>query len=198
MKVRKLHRAIGIVLLLPFFGWAITGLVFFIKPGYAAAYEVLSPRTYPLAGASPINPDPAWLEFRYFRTVLGDHLLVRTDSGWGHLNPMDKQPRTMPSESDMKLLLKDAFSANPSRYGNISRVSGETVWTDTGVEVNIDWKRMSLQQKGKDTDRIDLLYRIHYLQWTGLKRVDKIIGFTGLALVMILTILGAWLAFKKS
>lgn len=197
MKVRTLHRSLGIILLLPFFGWAITGLVFFMKPGYAGAYEILSPRTYPLTAALPINPDPAWLEFRYLRTVIGDHLLVRTGSGWQHLNFMDKQPRTMPNEGEIKRLLMDAFSVNPSRYGNISRVSGNTAWTDTGVEVNIDWNRMSLQQRGKDTDRIDLLYRIHYLQWTGVKSVDRIVGFTGLVMVMALTTLGAWLAFKR-
>jgi uncharacterized iron-regulated membrane protein len=44
MRVRNLHRIIGIALLLPFFGWAITGMVFFIKPGYAGAYEILTPR----------------------------------------------------------------------------------------------------------------------------------------------------------
>ena len=198
MKVRKLHRGLGIVLLLPFFGWAITGLVFFLKPGYSGAYETLSPRTYPLTGALPISPDPAWLEIRYFRTILGDHLLARTGSGWHHLNPTNREPRSKAGENEIKLLLSDAFSANPSRYGNISRVSGDTVWTDTGVEVNIDWNRMSLQQRGKDTDRIDLLYRIHYLQWTGVKRLDRIVGFSGLVLVMALTTLGAWLAFKRS
>jgi hypothetical protein len=197
MKVRTLHRGLGIILLLPFFGWAITGLVFFLKPGYTGAYEILTPKTYPLTGALPINPDPAWLEFRYLRTVIGDHLLVRTDSGWRHLNFTDKQPRTVPNEREIKLLLQDAFSVNPSRYGNISRVSDNTAWTDTGVEVNIDWNRMSLQQRGKDTDRIDLLYRIHYLQWTGVKSVDRIVGFAGLVMVMALTTLGAWLAFKR-
>ena len=197
MKVRKLHRCIGIVLLLPFFGWAITGLVFFIKPGYSGAYETLNPRTYPLTGALPITPDPSWLEFRYFRTTLGDHLLARTGSGCQHLNPTNREPMSQAGENEIKLLLSDAFSANPSRYGNISRVSGDTVWTDTGVEVKLDWNRMSLQQRGKDTDRIDLLYRIHYLQWTGVKGLDRIIGFTGLVLVMALTVLGAWLAFKR-
>ena len=44
MRARILHRIIGIALLLPFFGWAITGMVFFIKPGYAGAYEILTPR----------------------------------------------------------------------------------------------------------------------------------------------------------
>ena len=104
----------------------------------------------------------------------------------------------MPNESEVKLLLQDAFSINPSRYGNIARVSGNKVWTDTGVEVTIDWNRMNLQQRGKDTDRIDLLYRIHYLQWTGVKTLDKIFGFAGIVMVMALTTLGAWLAFKRS
>jgi uncharacterized iron-regulated membrane protein len=198
MKARKLHRVIGVVLLLPFFGWAITGFVFFIKPGYAAAYEMLTPKTYALTDALPVNPDPAWLEFRYLRTILGDHVLARTNKGWQNLNPTDKQPRALPNESELALLVKDAFSANPARYGNISRVSGGTVSTDTGIEVNIDWNRMSLQQKGKDTDRLDLLYRIHYLQWTGFKNVDRIVGFAGLVLVLALTTLGAWLAFKRS
>ena len=198
MKARKLHRVIGIILLLPFFGWAVTGFVFFIKPGYAGAYEVLAPKTYPLTGALPITPDSTWLEFRYLRTVLGDHLLARSSSGWQNLNPTDQQPRPMPNESDLTLLVKDAVSANPARYGNISRVSGTTVSTDRGVRITIDWDRMSLQQAGKDTDRIDLLYRIHYLQWTGIKGVDKIVGFTGLVLLMALTSLGAWLAFKRN
>lgn len=56
---------------------------------------------------------------------------------------------------------------------------------------------MSLQQRGSDTRRIDLLYRIHYLQWTGIKILDKVLGFTGLALVLTLTALGAWLAFRR-
>lgn len=198
MKARTLHRTIGIILLLPFFGWAITGLVFFIKPGYAGAYEILNLRTYPLNGAAPVNPDSTWLESRYLRTVLGDHLLVRNISGWHHLNPADKQPRSLPGERDVKLLLEDAFLANPSRYGKVSRVSGDNAWTDTGVEVNIDWNRMSLQQKGKDTNRIDLLYRIHYLQWTGIKNLDRIVGFAGIILVLVLTSLGAWLALKRS
>jgi len=197
MKARVLHRVIGIILLLPFFGWALTGLVFFIKPGYEGAYEVLSPKTYPLGGAAAVNPDPAWLEFRYFRTVLGDHLLVRTEKGWSHLNPADVRPRAKPSEDEIRTLLRDAFAANPRRYGNISKVSGDTATTDTGVEVTVDWDRLSLRQRGKDTDRIDLLYKVHYLQWTGVTVVDKALGITGLALVLALTVLGARLAIKR-
>lgn len=197
MSARNLHRVIGIILLLPFFGWALTGLVFFIKPGYEGAYEVLNPKTYPLDRAVTLNPDPAWLEFRCFKTILGEHLLVRTDAGWSHLNPSDGRPRAKPTEDELRTLLKDAFSSNPRRYGNISRVSGDTASTDTGVEVTVDWKRLSLQQKGADTDRIDLLYKVHYLQWTGVAFIDRVIGITGLVLLMTLTVLGARLAFKK-
>lgn len=198
MSARTFHRVIGIILLLPFFGWALTGLVFFIKPGYEGAYETLSLKTYPLDGAVTIKPDPAWLEFRYLRTALGEHLLVRTDAGWSHLNPADGRPRDEPTEDEVRTLLRDAFSANPQRYGNISKVSGDTVSTDTGVEVTVDWKRLSLQQRGTDTDRIDLLYRVHYLQWTGVTLIDRVVGITGIVLVMALTVLGARLAFKRS
>jgi hypothetical protein len=198
MRARPLHRAIGVVLLLPFFGWAITGMVFFIKPGYSGAYESLSPKTYAMDKALSVMPDPNWREFRYFRTVLGDHLIVRTDSGWLQLNPPDLRRRAIPAEAELRLLLKDAFSADPQRYGNISTIAGNTATTDTGVKVSIDWNSMSLQQRGPDTDRIDLLYKIHYLEWTGVKIVDRVLGLTGLILVMVLTTLGAWLAFRKT
>lgn len=198
MKTRTLHRVLGVILLLPFFGWALTGLVFFIKPGYEGAYEILSPKTYPLDRAVTINPDPSWLEFRCFKTVLGEHLIVRTNAGWSHLNPADGQPKVKPSEDEIRTLLKDAFSANPGRYGSVSRISGDTASTDTGVEVTVDWNRLSLQQRGRDTDRIDLLYKVHYLQWTGVKALDKVVGIVGILMVLALTVLGAQLAIRRS
>ena len=197
MKIRVLHRIVGIVLLLPFLGWALTGLVFFIKPGYAQAYEFLTPKMYPINTQLPVSPEPGWQEVRYLRTILGDHLLVRTKTGWVHLNPQNNQPRTPPNDAEIRTLVNDAFSANSQRYGQIASVNGNVVTTSTGVEVTVDWNRMSLQQKGKDTDRIDLLYRIHYLQWTGVKSIDKPVGLIGIALVLVLTTLGALLAFKS-
>ena len=197
MTVRALHRFIGVILLLPFFTWAVTGFIFFLKPGYAGAYEILRPKTYPLDQAVSISPKSDWLEYRYFRTILGDHLLVRTGNGWQHLNPTNGQPRVAPTQTEIALLLKDAFTANPLRYGDISSVSDNTVKTSTGVEVTIDWTNLTLNQRGKDTDRIDLLYSVHYLQWTGVKSLDKVLGLLGLTLVMVLSGLGAWLAFRR-
>ena len=194
--VRRLHRIIGLALMLPFLAWAITGFVFFVKPGYAGAYEVLSPKMYNLDQAISIQPDSGWLEFRGFKTVLGNHLIVRTTSGWIHLDPVTLQQRGLPSEADLIRLVSDAFSANPSRYGKINTISGDSVTTDTGVEIKVDWSRLGFQQRGKDSARLDLLYRIHYLQWTGLKTLDKVLGMVGIALIIILTLLGARLALR--
>ncbi len=197
MSARKFHRILGIILLLPFFGWAITGLIFFLKPGYKDAYELLSLKTYPLEQKLMLAPDPAWLEVRYLRTVLGEHLLVSTKTGWSQLDPHTMQPQAAPDTAKIKLLLQDAFAAHPQRYGNIVSVENNTAKTDTGVEITLDWNRLSLQQKGKDTDRIDWFYRIHYLQWTGISSIDKPLGLIGIFLVMILTMLGIRLAFQR-
>jgi uncharacterized iron-regulated membrane protein len=197
MRTRTVHRVIGIILLIPLVGWAITGLVFFIKPGYTGAYEVLTPKFYPINNQVLISENPNWLEVRYLRTILGDHLLVRTESGWMNLNPNDKRPRSAATDDETRRLVQDAFSMNPKRYGQIVSVNGNTVTTDTGVVVTIDWNRMSLQQTGKDTKWIDSLYRIHYLQWTGVRSIDRVVGLTGITLVLILTGLGASLAFRR-
>lgn len=197
MRARKLHRIIGVVLLLPFFGWALTGIVFFFKPGYEGAYEIISLKFYPLSSQSSVVAQSDWLEMRLVKTILGEHLLVKRTDGWSNLDPITQQPKTPPSEAEFRSLLKDAFGANPTRYGEIVSVNGTTATTNTGVEVTLDWKRMSLQQKGTDTARIDWLYRIHYLQWTGYKTFDRVVGMIGILLVLTLTSLGAWLAFRR-
>lgn len=197
MRARKFHRIIGVLLLLPLFGWALTGLVFFLKPGYEGAYELISPKFYPLSSQTSVVPRPDWLEMRLVKTILGEHLLVKGTDGWSNLDPASQQPKSPPSEAEFRSFLKDAFAANPQRYGEIVSINGMKATTNTGVEVTLDWKRMSLQQKGKDTDRIDWLYRIHYLQWTGYKTFDRVVGMTGIVLVLTLTSLGAWLAFRR-
>lgn len=198
IKARKLHRTIGLVMLLPFFGWAITGLVFFIKPGYEGAYELLQLKTYPLDGENiSLTPNPSWLEFRCFKTALGNHLLVRTAQDWQHLDPVTLAVKPRPAEDEIRKLMLDAFSANPGRYGQVVTVEGATVTTTTNVRVTLNWNRMSLQQTGKDTERIDLLYKIHYLQWTGVKWMDRPLALLGLLLLVGLSALGIMLLRKQ-
>ena len=198
MTTRTLHRAIGMVLLLPLIGWAVTGAIFFIKPGYGGAYESLPIKTYRIDGRLAIDARSEWLEVRYLKTILGEHLLVRTAGGWQHLDPRSLAARPAPSEGELRTLLTDAFSANPARYGHITVVDGHTATTDTGVRVTLAWNRLSLSQIGKDTDRIDWLYKVHYLQWTGVEVVDRVLGGVGLVLLLLLSVLGVRLFFRRS
>jgi len=194
VKARFLHKVIGMVLLLPLLGWAGTAAVFFVKPGYAGAYELLALKTYPLEGGETMRTQAGWREARLVRTVLGTHLLAHSDSGWINLDPVSLQPAKIPGEDEVRRLLQDAFTANPTRYGKIVALEGRTATTDTGVEVVLDWNRLTLQQHGRDTGRIDALYRVHYLQWTGNKTADKWLGGLGLLLLVTLSALGARLA----
>ena len=197
MVIRKLHRIAGIVMLLPLIGWAVTGAFFFLKPGYAGAYELLQVKTYPLETTIALQPDPSWLEVRVEKTILGDHLLARTSKGWLHVDPRTFEPRAEPSADEIRTLVTDAFSANPARYGSVATVEGNNIATDTGVRVTLDWNRLSLAQRGRDTNSIDKIYKIHYLQWTGIESVDKVLGALGILLTLTLSLLGARLFLRK-
>lgn len=177
-------------MLLPLVAWAITGAIFFIKPGYGAAYDSLSVRTHPISTPFTVTPAADWREVRYFRSILGDHLLARTDIGWQQLDPRTLQPRDLPSDQELRALLMDAFAINFTRYGSITTINGTEATTDTGVRVRLDWHRMTLSQRGRDTDRIDAIYRVHYLQWTGVDGVDRILGGAGLLLLVALSAAG--------
>ena len=197
MRTRTLHKVVGLVLLLPFMAWIITAMVFYIKPGYAAAYESLRIKTYPLDGPVSMAGDSTWLEVRYLKTVLGHHVLVRSSEGWKQLDTVTLRPREKPADDQIRKLLEDAFSSNPNRYGQVTAISNDTIRTSTNIVILFDWNDMSLYQRGPDTDRIDLLYKIHYLQWTGISGLDKILGPVGLTLVFTLSVLGVWLAVGR-
>jgi hypothetical protein len=197
MTTRSLHRVIGLVMLLPLAGWAVTGAIFFLKPGYAGAYELLQVKAYPLEAKIAMQPDPSWTEVRFVKTILGEHLLARTSRGWLHLDPRSMQPMPEPSADDISALVTDAFSVNPARYGRAASIQGYNITTSTDVRIELDWGRLALSQTGKDTDRIDTLYKIHYLQWTGVKSVDTVLGALGILLVLTLSLLGARLFFTK-
>lgn len=191
------HRLIGIILLLPFIAWSLTGVFFLVRPGFAEAYERIPVRQYALAEAIPVALQPDWREVRYMRSVLGDHLIVQTDSGWQHLHAETGQNWPLPNEEDLARLLADAFSSNPDRYGTVVAVDGSQARTDTGVNINIDWNILAISQNGRDTRWIDRIYSIHYLEWTGFYWTDRILGLGGLALLIYMTYTGALMAFAR-
>jgi len=200
---RRTHRILGLVLLLPICGWALTGFVFFLKPGYEAAYGGLRVETYPLEGVTLPQPRPDWLEMRLLRTVLGDHLLVRGPGGRHHLDPRTMADRELPDGGAIRKLVDAAIAGDRGRYGDIASVTphpgdapSASIKTTTGVDIELDWISLGLQQSGRDTRRIDALYRIHYLQWTGVRTLDRVVGAVGLLSLIVLAILGLRLAFR--
>ena len=198
MPVKHYHRILGIILLLPLLCWALTGLVFFIKPGYGDAYQQLAIKTYPLDKTWTISTTKQWQDIRLVKTILGTHLLVTSSGETTHLDSTSLKVKPIPSSQDLTALLQDAISTNKARYGSITSIDENIATTNTGVKVTIDWNTLELNQRGEDTELIGLIYKIHYLQWTSSKPLNKVLGFTGLFLLMSLTTLGLILTFRKN
>ncbi|OYD25147.1 PepSY domain-containing protein [Oceanimonas baumannii] len=196
-RTRKLHRLLGCLLLLPLFGWALTGAVFFIKPGYKSAFEPLTIKTYPLQQNTIITPGADWQQVKLVKTVLGRHLLVQHNGQWQHLQPEHNTPMALPAETQIRLLLQDAMTSNPERYGHIVDLDGTRARTSTGVNIRLNWNTLSLQQEGKDTRLINGLYRVHYLQWLPSGLLNQGLGLLGLGLLMSMALLGLRLCWRR-
>ncbi len=196
----KIHKWLGVVLLAPLCVWAVTGGIFLVKPGYQQAYQKLSIRTYATASSSSHKtrqPMPeSWQQFRRLNTILGEHRLVQLNDQWQQI-ALNSDHLRVASESDVRALMEDAFRIDPVRYGKIVQVDGLQALTDTDVVVVLDWNRMTLTQRGKDTRLIKSLYRMHYLQWSGQDQLDRVLGFLGLMLLIALTVFGVRLLFMK-
>lgn len=197
MRPRKIHRLVGILLLLPFVAWASTAIFFLVRPAYTEAYEQLQVRQLPMGNIIQFVPDPTWLEARFSRTALGEHLLVRDAQGWQHLDAFALEPRPAPAGEELTLLINDAINHNPARYGTVESLSGMTATTDTDVEITVDWDSLTLSQRGPDTRWIDRVYDIHYLRWTGFEIFDRIFGLFGLFLLVYMTYSGARMALGR-
>lgn len=180
-------------MLLPLLAWATTGVIFLTKPGYDGAYERLSIKTYPLAATPAIEAPPAWQEVRWIRSVLGPHLLVKSSNAFWQGDPSTGLPLPPPSAQQVRQLITDAIRANPQRYGQVHTIEGLSAVTTTDIHITLNWNNMSLQQKGKDREFIDTLYKIHYLQWTKWDKANTIFGVVGLIGLFSLTLLGFFL-----
>ena len=200
MTIRRIHRVIGVAMTLPLLAWAVTGFIFFVKPGYGDAYASIAVKSYPLDAPVSIAPRPDWLEMRALKTALGPHLLARTADGWKEYDPATLSPRDPPDDAALRTLLDDACVNNTQRFGHIAGIErsadGIEAVTTTGIRLSLDWDSLALSQRGADTDRIDFLYRIHYLQWTGFELLDRVLGFAGIVFVIALSLLGVRLFFR--
>ena len=195
VQTRQLHKILGITMLLPFLAWSATAVFFLVRPAYEDAYARLEPKQYPLETALTLAAHPEWQELRFFRTILGEHLLVRSDGAWTQLDPHTLLARGYPDEAAVRALVNDAIAIKPERYGAIKTLDGRRISTDTGVNIQLDWNTLSFTQEGSDTRWINRIYNIHYLEWTGVRIIDKFLGLFGLFLLMYITYTGAKLAF---
>ena len=196
MITRKQHRLLGGILLLPFIAWSLTGVFFLVRPAYEQAYSVLSPKTYS-ADQINISAQPEWQEVRLLKTVLGLHLLVKQEGGWQQLDPDSLEVRATPVEADLVSFVKDAISQDTLRYGELLPGESDPFRTSTGVTIAVNWDSLSLYQQGLDTRWIDRIYRIHYLQWTGIAFLDTILGVAGLLLLLLITATGSAMLLRR-
>ena len=196
MIIRKQHRLLGGILLLPFIAWSLTGVFFLVRPAYEQAYSVLSPKTYS-ADQINISAQPEWQEMRLLKTVLGLHLLVKQEGGWQQLDPDSLEVRATPVEADLVSFVEDAISQDTLRYGELLPGESDPFRTSTGVTIAVNWDSLSLYQRGADTRWIDRIYRIHYLQWTGIAFLDTILGVAGLLLLLLMTATGSAMLLRR-
>ena len=196
MTSRRLHKILGLILLLPLFAWGITGLIFYFKPGYGAAYAQLAPKTYPLPENLSLQLQPKWQEARWMHTRLGQHLLVNIEGKWQHLDAQTLAPFDTPDKASLIAFIEDSFLDNPSRYGHVISLEGDYAITSTDIHIRVDWHQLRLQQRGPDTDLIDTLYNIHYLRWSSINRLDQALGLLGIGLLFALTSLGLQLYLR--
>ena len=110
--MRSFHKILGLIMLLPFIAWAITGIFFYFKPGYQEAYQALSIKHYPVSKNINLPQHHNWLAVKQIKTILGEHLLVKNKTGWQQLNPDSFQPIDSISDAKITLLVDDAIKAN--------------------------------------------------------------------------------------
>jgi uncharacterized iron-regulated membrane protein len=207
MSWSRVHRWLAVVLVVPLVIWSITGLLFHLKPGWSRAYDMLSidrpldtlPASTPEALAAAAGGPAQRLEL--FGTALGPLYRVTTATGTVLLDAQLHR-RSPLSDADARALAADAVahSAHRDAYGAIgaTRVDPGTVHVAFAhATVDLDRATGTVSQRGRDTDRIDWLYRLHYLSWTGNRTLDKLLAIVGLALIWLVMIPGIVLFVRR-
>lgn len=188
----RIHRWLALGLLVPLAVWSVTGLLFHWKPGWDRAYDqltadrgtVLEPRA--LVAASELGiAAPRKLEL--FDTALGPLWRVTTATGRELHDARTGQRRPPLSTAEARSLALDAIARSPhhAAYGEVRAVEEDAAEVRLrfagGPVVTVGRADARLAQHGPDTERIDGWYRLHYLQWTGHRGVDRALALVGLA-----------------
>ena len=218
-RMRRVHRIAGVALAVPFLVWTASGLLFLVKPGWSGAYEMLDAFRDAPVDASAVLPVRAVV-----RGVAAPERLLRADLGATALGPIYRiRARAEDGSSidalvdahsgavlsplameDAKRIAIDAASRarHPERYGAVasSEEDGGSARFrfGGGAVVTVGRDDLSVRQTGRDTGRIDALYRAHYLQWTGIPAVDRTFAVIAIGATWLLTAVGLRLFFRRS
>jgi uncharacterized iron-regulated membrane protein len=204
----RIHRWLAIVLVVLLVVWSVTGLLFHLKPGWARAYDQLSceRRDAPLhvqelANVATLGTDVERLEL--FDTVIGPLYRASTKTGPRLFDARTARALPALDVEQAKTLAVDAVSRSTHRaeYGEpvAATADADTVHVRfaEGPVVDVDRLDARISQQGADTARIDWLYRVHYLQWTGHPTLDKALALLGLALIWAVMIPGIVLFVRR-
>jgi hypothetical protein len=197
-------------MVLPLLIWTASGLLFLVKPGWSGAYE-------PLTAFQDRPLDPGALVAISSLTVAE---LARVELAATALGPVYRVTDTKGSrvlvdartgallspltrEAAMAVAIDAASrSSAQDRYGAPTSADQDerviSVAFAGGAVVEVGRNDLSLQQRGPDTDRIDLLYRAHYLQWTGVEALDRTLAVLGIVGTWALAALGVYLLRRSA
>jgi hypothetical protein len=204
----RAHRWLGVVLIAPLAIWTVTGLLFGLKPGWRRAYELLAvERPGEAIDAATLVVAPGSLgrveRLELFSTALGPVYRVTRDGAVSLVDGRTGQALSPLDAARARALAEDAVARSPHRaaYGGVSdTIVGDrevVVRFAGGPEVTVDRDGGRLAQRGRDTARIDWLYRLHYLQWTGVAVVDRALPVVAIVAVWLLSGMGVWLLLRR-
>lgn len=217
--MRRVHRIAGVALAVPFLVWTASGLLFLVKPGWSGAYEMLDGFQDAPVDASAVLPvrtvvrgvaaPERMLRADLRATALGPvyRIRARAEDGSAIDAIVDAHSGTVLSPlaiEDAERIAVDAASRarQADRYGAVTGREEDATHARIrfagGAVVTVGREDLSVRQSGPDTDRIDALYRAHYLQWTGIETVDRVFAVAAIAATWLLTAVGLSLFFRRA
>ena len=200
---RRVHRWLAIVLVIPLVIWSITGLLFHLKPGWSRAYDQLDPERPAEVHLDKLVLPDGVTHVEVFSTAIGPLARVTTPKGDELYDAATGTKRSPLAIDAAQALAVDAIGRShfASAYGTTTRVTSTetkvTLELADGPVVEVGRNDGRLSQRGPDTDRIDWLYRIHYLQLTGNKTLDEVLALAGLLLIWLVLIPGVVLFVRR-
>jgi hypothetical protein len=220
--MRRLHRLLGLVLVLPLVLWIATGLLFHVKHRYGEAYERLVVPHDQEVDWSRARLSPAEvIERGLARAPLA--LAVHPSGRVAYFGALGDSPVAIdasngeaiePATDDVArawLSAALASSPNAARYGDeIAHDSANERSSLTGVldpcfvartsgtkTVTIDRLTGEIRQTGALNDFIDATYKVHYLQWTPWEPLNIALVLLSIPVAFLLAFTGVRMALDK-